>query len=336
MADDPKTPVLEQMAGADAPEAAPETPFDFNFGHGEEPKAEDTPDPAPETPPETPAEPPPEPAPEPVKAEEPPPAPETPPEPPKQQAEQRQKGPMVPKQRLDEVLAKQRTLQKQVDDLLAARATPATAPETYDFAAKEVEYQNLVLDGQSAKAAELRQQIRQAERAQLEYDLTQRVEQKVLQSQQEVALQQAASNLEQAFPVFDRESPHFNEKLTQEVIDLRDAFIVKGENPVSALSKAAKFVIREHDLVFDADAPTAAAPVTAPAPAPTAAPVDEVARRRAEVAGKLKTAAAQPPGLTGESSAARGEKAFDLSTLTEDEFNALPAATLKRLRGDLI
>jgi hypothetical protein len=327
--------VPELMAGADAPDAAPESPFDFNFGHGQEQKDEATPDAVPETPPETPA-PLPDPVVEPVKAEEPAPVIETPPEAPKPQAEQRQKGPMVPKQRLDEVLAKQRMLQKQVDDLLASRSTPPAAPETYDFSAREVEYQNLVLDGQSAKAAELRQQIRQAERTQLEYDLTQRVEQKVFQSQQEMALQQAATSLEQAFPVFDRESPHFNEKITQEVVDLRDAFIVKGENPVLALSKAAKFVIREHDLVGDVEVPEATAPLPTPEKATATPQVDEVARRRAEVTSKLKTAASQPPGLTGESSASHGEKTFDLSTLTEDEFNALPAATLKRLRGDII
>jgi hypothetical protein len=38
----------------------------------------------------------------------------------------------------------------------------------------------------------------------------------------------------------------YNAEYTQEVIDLRDAFIVKGDNAVAALSKAAKFVIREY------------------------------------------------------------------------------------------
>jgi hypothetical protein len=50
----------------------------------------------------------------------------------------------------------------------------------------------------------------------------------------------------------------------------------------------------------------------------------------------MKAAEAQPPDMPGESSAARGEKAFDVMALSEDEFNALPAATLKRLRGDVV
>ena len=57
------------------------------------------------------------------------------------------KSPMVPKSRLDEVLAKQKALQKQVDDMKAAAEKPAEAPEEYDFDAKEIEYQQLVLDG---------------------------------------------------------------------------------------------------------------------------------------------------------------------------------------------
>jgi hypothetical protein len=243
--------------------------------------------------------------------------------------EPEQKKPMVPKSRLDEVLAKQKALQKQLDDLMAAKEQIENAPETYDFEAKEIEYQNLLLDGESQKAAALRAEMRRAERAQIEYEMAQKMEQKVTQNQQMTALQQAAADLEANFPVFDRSSDQYNEAYTQEVIDLRDAFIVKGENAVAALSKAAKFVIKEYDLDFGTEAPslsTKAAPKQ----------VDEVAKRRSEVSRKLKAAEAQPPELPGESSASRGERATDISNMTEEEFSALPEATLKRLRGDIL
>ena len=54
------------------------------------------------------------------------------------------------------------------------------------------------------------------------------------------------------------------------------------------------------------------------------------------LAKKLKAAEAQPPELPGESSSNHGEKGIDLSTMTEEEFDALPEATLKRLRGDIL
>jgi hypothetical protein len=329
MSDEKKEVTFDRMPGSDPVEEAPEGKMDLNFGLGEEPKAEV---------PEADDEPVAEEAEAPVVAEEKaevepaiePAAQEISEPEPKIASEPEPKKPMVPKSRLDEVLAKQKALQKQLDDLMAAKNAAETAPNAYDFAVKEVEYQNMVLDGQHDKAAALRQEIRQAERVQLEFELTQKMEQKVTQSQQMTALQQAAAELETNFPVFDRSSSEFNETYTQEVIDLRDAFIVKGENAVAALSKAAKFVIQEYNLV-DMSAPTLAGTVTPKAPA-----VDEVAKKRAEVARKMKAAEAQPPEMPGESSAARGEKAFDVMSLSEEEFNALPAATLKRLRGDVV
>lgn len=332
MSEDTKDVSQDRMPGSDPVEAPPEAKFDLNFGLGEEPKAE-APEPVAEPAieePEAPVVPEQKVAAEPVIE---PVAQEIPQPEPKIASEPEPKKPMVPKSRLDEVLAKQKALQKQLDDLMAAKTAAETAPDSFDFAVKEVEYQNMVLDGQHEKAAALRQEIRRAERAQLEFELTQKMEQKVTQSQQMSALQQAASELETNFPVFDRNSPEFNEKYTQEVIDLRDAFIVKGENPVAALSKAAKFVLREYDLV---DMSTQETPSLAAPTSTKAAPVDEVAKKRADIARKMKAAESQPPDMPGESSAARGEKAFDVTQLTEDEFNALPAATLKRLRGDVI
>lgn len=236
---------------------------------------------------------------------------------------------MVPKSRLDEVLAKQKALQKQLDDMKKAQQPPADAPEAYDFAAKDREYMNLVLDGKEAEAVQLRQEIRTAEKTQFEFEMSQKMQQTVSQNAQATALQAAANELEANFPVFDQNSADYNADYTQEVIDLRDAFIVQGFDAVDALSKAANFVIKDHGLAEEAPQESTLTQSAAPVQ-------DEVAKKRAEVSKKLQAAKSQPPELPGESSAARGEKALDISTMTEDEFNALPDATIKRLRGDLL
>ena len=235
---------------------------------------------------------------------------------------------MVPKARLDEVLAKQKALQKQLDDLNAANVKPENAPEEYDFDAKEVEYQNMVLDGETDKAVGLRREIRKAERATLEYEMRQEMTQTVTQDRQMNALQQAANAMEESYPIFDRNSDDFNEDYTNEVVELRDAFMVQGYEAVDALSKAVNFVVKDHDLNEDVS--------EAPSLAGKAKSVDEVAKKRAQVNKKLKAAEAQPPELPGESSSTHGEKGVDLSTMTEEEFAALPEATLKRLRGDIL
>jgi len=322
MSDDKKSVEFDTMPGADRLEEA--EGLDMNFGLGEEPVAEiEEEEPVAEIDEEEPV----------AEVQEEPEAeleePEAELEELEEEPEPDAKKPMVPKSRLDEVLAKQKALQKQLDDLMATKQAEAEAPSSYDFAEKEIEYQNLLLDGESKKAAALRAEIRAAERAQLEYEMTQKMTQQVTQSQQATALQQAASDLEANFPVFDANSAEYNAEYTQEVIDLRDAFIVKGDNAVAALSKAAKFVIREYGL----EAPEPTKPSLSDT---NKRPVDELAKKRAEVSRKIKAAESQPPELPGESSANRGEKLMDISNMTEDEFNALPEATLKRLRGDIL
>jgi hypothetical protein len=238
------------------------------------------------------------------------------------------KKPMVPKARLDEVLSKQKALQKQLDEINAAKEKAQEAPESYDFDAKEVEYQNMVLDGETEKAVALRREIRKAEREQLEYEMRQEMSQTVNQDRQMTALQQAANAMEDAYPVFDRNSDDFNEDMTNEVVELRDAFMMKGYEAVDALSKAVKYVVKDHDLDQ--------AQESAPSLAGKAQKSDELAKKRAQVSRKLKAAEAQPPELPGESSSNPGEKGLDLSMMTEEEFDALPEATLKRLRGDIL
>ena len=202
------------------------------------------------------------------------------------------------------------------------------APEEYDFDAKEVEYQNMVLDGETDKAVGLRREIRKAERATLEFEMRAEMNQTVSQDRQMNALQQAANAMEEAYPVFSRDSAVYNEDMTNEVVELRDAFMMKGYEAVDALSKAVKYVVKDHDLDQ--------AQESAPSLAGKAQKSDELAKKRAQVSRKLQAAEAQPPELPGESSSMHGEKGLDVSTMTEEEFAALPEATLKRLRGDIL
>jgi hypothetical protein len=246
-------------------------------------------------------------------------------------APKKKKSPMVPKARLDEVLAKQRDLQKQLDSMNAATEAvaeqAADTPPEYDFDAKELQYQELVLDGEGAKAVALRHEIRQAERDSIRAEMKQDMSQTVTQDRTANALQQAADNLEDNFPVFNAKSEDYNEALTQEVIDLRDAFIIKGDSPVEALGKAASYVIKDNGLYDPADE-------TSLADEP-AAKVDEVARKRKQVSKKMKVAGQQPPTLP-ETSEADPEARIDINNLTDEEFESLPEKTLARMRGDII
>jgi len=250
-----------------------------------------------------------------------------------EETEPEPKKPMVPKSRLDEVLAKQRKLQEQLDALTAEKQAPETsseepAPEPYDFDAKEIEYQEHVLNGEPEKAVALRKEIRAAEKIEFEREMGQKFNQHTKQSKEMDALQSAAAKMESKYPMFDQYSSDYNQELTQEVLSLRDAFMAQGTTPADSLEKAVNYVIKTNDVKSTGEETT----LDAPAPKQSQ---DQVAKKRKEVSKKLKAAESQPPDMPGESSSAHGEKVVDISSMTDDEFNALPAATLKRLRGDI-
>lgn len=328
--------VFDRMPGSDAPEEPAAESLDLNFGLGQEPveepedveevvaeaeevsvedveEVEGAEDPVAED----------ESAPVEAEAVE---------EEPKTEEPAQNKNHMIPKHRYDSVRAENKALEKQVEALLAQQKDPDEYVSDFDIAAKEVEYQSLLLDGEDKKAAALRQEIQAERDARLEHHLIAKITRQVNESQQATALQRAASQIEEQFPIFDSKSDQYNESLTNEVNALHVGLQQQGMNTVEALDKAVKYVLMGNnllDLTSSEPEPAALGQKSAPR-------VDEVAKKRAEVSRKLKAAEAQPPEMPGESSSARGEKPMDILSMTEDEFNALPEATLKRLRGDIL
>lgn len=249
---------------------------------------------------------------------------------------QKPKKPMVPKSRLDQALNKQKELQRKLEEIQNKQAeSEATPTPSYDFDKAEVEYQALVLDGKTQEAATLRKEIRAAERDSLRQEMQEDVTQTVSANQEQAETQKLAAQIEAEFTVFDQNHEDFNESYAQEVIALRDGYIQHNLSGPEALRKAADMVIKNYDL-RGATASEAETPTLAAKKAPTKPHVDEVARKRKQVNEKLKAAEAQPPELPGESSSAHGEKPLDIDNMTEDEFNALPPATIARLRGDVL
>jgi|TARA_R110000823_G_scaffold238382_2_gene363714 hypothetical protein len=239
----------------------------------------------------------------------------------------RKKSPMVPKSRLDEVLAKQKALQKQLDDQNQKKAEVIQEAPEFDFSSKEIEYQQLVLDGESDKATSLRNEMRAAEKQQVMFEVQQQMGQTVQQSQEVMNLQTAAKEIEASYPILDENSPDYDAELQKEVIDLRDAFVVQGYDASDALKKAATYTlaVKAPELLNVSEESVVASP--------NLKEVNEK-KKQATVTKKLAAANAQPPELKGESNSDRGESTLDVKTLSDDEFSALPEETLRRMRGD--
>ena len=152
------------------------------------------------------------------------------------------KAPMVPKSRLDEVLAKNKEMQKRLKDIEGKETEETKAPE-YDFVSQEKAYQDLVLDGETEKAALLRQEIRSAEREQIMSEMQSKMGQTVQQDRETHELQKKANEIMEVFPIFDQNSKQFDEKLATEVMELRDAFIYQGYGAADSLAKATEVTL---------------------------------------------------------------------------------------------
>ena len=232
------------------------------------------------------------------------------------------KAPMVPKSRLDEVLAKNKAMQKKLEEATAAeKAAAENAPE-YDFDAKEAQYQDHVLNGETEEATSLRNEIRNAEKDQFMFEVQAKMGQTVQENQELSELHVKAAEIEQSFPFLSENSPDFDADLQNEVVELRNAFITQGYTPADALGKATEYTlaVKKPEALGSAPKPDTKAPDPA-----------QTKQQEANVSKKLKAAEAQPPAMKGES---KTEKKIDLSVLSSEEFDALPAETLRRMRGD--
>ena len=235
------------------------------------------------------------------------------------------KAPMVPKSRLDEVLAKNKEMQKIIQDMEEKPAEDATPK--YDFVTKEKEYQDLVLEGETDRAAELREEIRTAERAELLSEVQSKMGQTVQQDRESRELQQKASEIMEVFPIFDEKSKSYDEKLTNEVMELRDAFIYQGYGAADSLAKATEVtLLSKKPELLQGDSTTAADP------APKLSQAVQDKKAKANVSKKVQASQSQPPEMKGEST--KNKKIVDINVLSDDEFGALPEETLRRMRGD--
>jgi hypothetical protein len=242
---------------------------------------------------------------------------------------------MVPQTRFHEVneaLKAERAEKQQLLELLARQApaaAPAPAapaqPEPFDVKAKEREFTAALLNGDDDLAVEIRMQInaeltRQAnERA---AQAEERAFERLSQREQQKVFVSEAEALRAEYPELDEKGERANIKAIEFVVRERDALISDGESPHNALRMAAEAAAVRYG--FAKASPAGAAAVE------TASNVRQIqaATRNARAAQQ------QPAPLGGVGNRATQPARLDVEKMDEDEFDALPAAEKKRLRGD--
>lgn len=245
----------------------------------------------------------------------------------------------IPKSRFDEAVGKEREAREaaerraqELERQLAERAAKTTESEQVaelekGIEALEVQYQELLLDGNTTEAAKIMRQIRVAERQ----IATAEAESKALSRTQQVLEQErfsvAVARLEADYPELNPQSEVYDQDLVDLVLSKQGALIrAQGMSPSEAIAKAAddvakRFLVRK------------------PAEPEKKGLAPQADRTKQAVDKALTAQKSQPPSLkeAGMDSDKLGEKELpDVTKMTADEFDALPEATKARLMGNLV
>lgn len=253
--------------------------------------------------------------------------------------EPKKKDIKIPKGRLDKALRQRDEwrdrsawLEEQLEKLIEkeTRRTSVqeqTPPEPeYDFDAAEEGYANLLIEGETAKAAKLRREIdseRQKEIkrliSQVKAESLQEASQKSSAAIEEEKFQTRISNYENKYPFLDAESDDYNEEAIDTVNTLMSGYIAKGNSKSEALRKAVEKVVPLYKIEDKK-------------------PVKDktIGQTRKEEAGKKAAQASksQPSKTKSSSSTQIDTTKINVKSMSEKDFAKLTPRELKLLRGD--
>jgi len=185
-----------------------------------------------------------------------------------------------------------------------------------DLEALEDQYDEAILEGDTATARQLRKQIRQVEREHINQQAMQAAQRQFEQREQALEnqrLAQVAAQITQKYPAFNGQSEQADSVLIDMVISYRDRLIASGAKPSDALAQAAEVVAQR------------ALPAIKP---------DKLAAVPKIDAQKHLAREAIPARATG-SRGARSQ-VVDYSSLSDAEFAKLSEEDLRRAREDFL
>lgn len=193
----------------------------------------------------------------------------------------------------------------------------------------EREHARLLSDGEIDKAAALMQRIRHTERAITETKGDLKIQAAEIRATERARYHTALERVEAAFPTLNPDHDSFDADLSDEVLDLMEAYKLKGYTPTVSLQKAVKALVE----------PRTTKQELATSVAPRVSEKDVAAERKAAAVGKTRDAVAKtPPRLhgTGVDSEKMGTSlsAQDVIKMSQSEFAKLSPEVLARLRGD--
>jgi len=245
---------------------------------------------------------------------------------------------MIPKARLDDEVAKRRKLESELAELKSAREkaeTDAAADEAFNAAIAEAnklmrEANAKVLDGELDAATELQQQalVKMATaRATPKTSEGANPAQMAEQIEARIELKATLKDIYRRYPQMDSNAEDADIELIDRAVMYEEMYVNQGHSPAMAVERAVEDAVR----LIRPELMQTQAPVQKPVKAsPEAKRTQE---KRSDLESKVAMAQKQPPKAPASSIS---EPMVDVNSLSEEEFDALPASTRAKLRGDYV
>ncbi len=246
----------------------------------------------------------------------------------------------IPAARHKEILDKEREKREQVERELAqykqggkiADLNAELTQSEKDLVAMEKDYTKLLTDGEPDKAAAKMSEIRRLERTMNAKTAEMRETAAVARAVETTRYETTVDRLENLYPALNIDHDDFDKAKTIEVMELKDAYQLKGYTPSQALQKAVRLIMP----------PTTKAQETALTAEARVDPKDVEAQRKAAAAAKTAEAVAKTPPNTAKagkdhtSSGGGAVTAKDAMKMPYADFVKLDEATLATMRGDTL
>lgn len=238
----------------------------------------------------------------------------------------------VPRQRLNEVIKKNKDLIAERDERIKSLEEQLKSVATQkdsgkldeEIEALESQLEDARADGNKDKVRQLAKEIRVKERQIAILESTKMTETAKTEAREDIKVELLIEQMEEKYPQLNPDSDEYDEDLVRMILDLRDGKQARNMPPSQALRRAVTEVMERVKP---------AAPEKGESKKP-----DVAAERKKEAVKKSAEAASkQPASLTavGDDSDKTGEKALpNIMDMNADEYEALPEATKRRLRGD--
>lgn len=246
----------------------------------------------------------------------------------------------IPKARFDEAVGKEREAREAAERRAAELERQLRAGEQQQIRTQEIEqiessiaaleekHAEMLLDGNGKEAAALMKQIRMAERQIATAEADARATARMTQAFEAQTFDAVVARIEADHPQFNPESESYDPDLVELVLTKQQALMrAEGLTSSRAMEKAAKSVADRFLKAEEAKGE------------PKGLSKAAEDRRQEQIRKNLDAQKRQPASMKDsgiDSDKAGRQSAIDVMSISPEDFAALPASTIAKLRGDLV